>query len=224
MNNVLLGLGGLAGGYLVAKMVLGGEKKGVSRNPRDREKNFRKVHTHIDDWHPHGSKSQVRQEYKQIVDYMKSAPSHANWYAAMEAGSKAVQYTGDYQALKPDLSRVAKMLGKEIPYNSPKPHDAILAIREYMPESKSALLRHPVRNSSKGHTFSKKDIGTKEWHKKRCYAGPPEIGEVGHFSANDIEETVRGRIVDVGSHWSSQPTGESGWWVEYEIIGPSYQY
>jgi hypothetical protein len=142
MNNVLLGLGGLAGGYFIAKIFLGGEN-GMNKNPN---RNFRKVHTHIDDWHPHGSKSQVRNEYKQIVDYAKSAPSHANWYAAMEAGTKAVEYTGDYKAMKPELSRVAKMLGKEIPYNSPKPREAILALRQYMPVSKSALMRRPVRN------------------------------------------------------------------------------
>lgn len=39
MNNLLLGLGGLAGGYLLAKVFLGGEK-GISRNPSDLDNEF----------------------------------------------------------------------------------------------------------------------------------------------------------------------------------------
>jgi hypothetical protein len=68
----------------------------------------------------------------------------------------------------------------------------------------------------------------KEWVKLRRYDGPPEIGqavtrspeervdfsdEIGGASLGTGEAPRTGRVVEVGAHWSNQPTGESGWWA-----------
>ena len=55
------------------------------------------------------------------------------------------------------------------------------------------------------------------WTQLRCYCGAPEVGQ--RLRVWHDDEYHEGRIVDVGAHWSCQPVGQSGYWVEVEV-GP----
>ena len=68
------------------------------------------------------------------------------------------------------------------------------------------------------------------WVQMRTHAGPPTIGSrleifprvrreiegLGGFGAL-CDRPVRGTIIDVGAHWSDQPMGRAGWWVQVEL-------
>ena len=74
------------------------------------------------------------------------------------------------------------------------------------------------------------------WRQLRCYRGCPSVGDrydivleelirdedgepLGTASTN--YDPVPAVVTAVGSHWSDQPHGQSGWWVEFEFTIPA---